>query len=58
MSETICFVIGYILGAVFVAFLVSDEVKEAKEVYQLLAECEVSLPRDQHCKLVAVREEE
>lgn len=57
------FSIGVIVGFVVAAFLSESIIhKSEQEAYKanrdLIQQCEAELPRNQHCKLTAVPEEE
>lgn len=55
----VIFAIGiFILGAMFGASLWSKDIEVGEGARGLLVECEKELPRHQHCKIIAVKEDE
>ena len=48
---------GMIIGMLIGKFLLRNAVSLSIEAREVIAQCEIELPRDQHCVLTAVVEE-
>ena len=54
--EVPAFILGIIIGAVALGTINFYDTERGIAAQELITQCEISLPRDQHCVLVAVKE--
>lgn len=54
MSDSFSYGLGFLLGIILCGVLVNLPNSALKKYEKAIEECEKSLPRDQHCKVIGV----
>ena len=54
METFVSFVVGLVIGAYIMGFLLGDEMRIGINAVPMIANCEKELPRNEHCTIIAV----